>query len=351
MSPRRYFTLIVSAALALVAGAYGLSWWLQPVYGDLTRIGGYAERDYGWNVPMREFSPLAATWGGTGYEQQVDLLVLGDSFANLRPHMQWQNWLAMQTGWRIHTLDKHHVDIDALVASPTFRAHPPRVVIWNMIERDLQTEGQGSDSRCATHVSPPRPDALPLRPTSTIHSAFTRPLGLDGINPGFARTWLWKHLLRNGAGISSGDSLLVQLNRSDLFTSRLAGGLLIYRPDLYKRNWRDTDLDRTRCRFAAIAARFEGNGMTRFFTALAPDKSSAYRPWLVNPELVPESRLPALMHDFPVPDARLDLALAKAITRGERDVYMPDDTHWGSTGHAIAADAILKFLDAQGMAR
>lgn len=64
MNPKRYVIAIVAATLTLVSAMWLLAYWLQPVYGDLVRIGGHTERDYGWNLPMREFNPLAATWGG-----------------------------------------------------------------------------------------------------------------------------------------------------------------------------------------------------------------------------------------------------------------------------------------------
>ncbi len=352
MSPRRYFILTLAATLGLVAGAYGLAWWLQPVYGDLSRIGGHAERDYGWNVAMQEFNPLAATWGGTRYERPVDILVLGDSFANLRPHMQWQNWLAAKSGWRIHTLDKHHVDLDELIASPAYRANPPRVVIWNTIERDLKDEYGDNDGHCDRPMPTSPVAPLPAaRPTAALPRDFMRPLGANELNLGFARIWLWKALLRRATGASHDEARLLRLKRDDLFTSRAANGLLFYHHDLNKQSWRDTDLGRIRCSFAAMAMRLEANGATRFVTALAPDKSSAYRPWLVDPAQLPEGRLPALMRGFPVPDARLDLVLDQAIARGTKDVYMPDDTHWGTVGHILAADAVLKLLATQGLVR
>jgi hypothetical protein len=69
---------------------------------------------------MREFNPLAASWG-SNYDRPADILVIGDSFANLRPAQQWQSWLAARTGWVIHTLDVHKVDMGALVGSPFYR--------------------------------------------------------------------------------------------------------------------------------------------------------------------------------------------------------------------------------------
>ena len=351
MGPQRYFTLILAAALALVAGTYALAWWLQPLYGDLARIGSHAERDFGWNTPMRQFSPLAASWGVNGYDRPVDVLVLGDSFANLRPALQWQNWLAAKTGWRILTLDKHHVDIAKLVASPLYLASPPRVVIWNTIERDLIDEYTNNDGHCHTYVSPSWHDPLNFNTGKTITTTYLRPMGLDAINPGFARSWMWKRLLRNYPNIYRSDTLLLRLKRSDLFTNRCANTLLLYRKDLRKITWKENDLTRIRCSFTAMAAGFEANGVTRFVTALAPDKSSAYRPWLVNPERLPESLLPELLNKSLVPDARFDISLSSAIAAGTRDVYMPDDTHWGSAGHHLVADAILQLLLKNGLAK
>ncbi len=97
--------------------------------------------------------------------------------------------------------------------------------------------------------------------------------------------------------------------------------------------------------------RFDVSGVAHFATALASDLSSAYHPRRVNPEQLPESRLAALMHGFPVPDARLDLVLATAIAGGTKDVYMPDDTHWGPAGHILTADTLLKLPAAQGLIR
>jgi hypothetical protein len=347
MNPRRFFILALTLALVLVAGTYGLAWWLQPVYGDLTRIGGHAERDFGWNQPMLEFEPLLATFGA--WEHPVDVLVLGDSFANLRPRQQWQNWLAARTGWRIHTLDKHRVVIDELLAGDLFRKHPPRLVIWNNIERDLKAEYSAAEADCD---HPLARVAQPLRidPVAAMPRAVHRSSGFAEINPGFARRWMLKSIQR-ALVREADDSLRFALVRSDLFSNRLAGEILLYRKDLVRSDWTSNDLARIRCGYASLARRFEANGVTRFVTALAPDKSSAYQVWLARRDSLPGSRLHDLLVSFPVPDARLDVALSRAIAKGERDVYLPNDTHWGSAGHRLAAEAILAMLTAEGLTR
>lgn len=349
MSPRRYISLTLIATLALVAGIHGLAWWLQPVYGDLTRIGGYAERDFGWNEPMHEFHPLLISFGE--WAHPVDVLVIGDSFANLRPHQQWQNWLAARTGWRIHTLDKHLVNIDQLTTSDLFRKHPPRVVIWNNIERDLQAEYSAPEETCELPTSRVK-DPLKIDVSDPIPQprAVQRSQKLAELNAGFARLWILKSSQRL-IGTNTSEALRSHLVRSDLFSNRLSGDILVYRKDFVRNTWTQADLNRIRCGYVKLAKQFEANGVTRFMTALAPDKSSAYHPWLANPDTVPESRLTELLNEFAVPDARLDHALVKAISLGMRDAYMPNDTHWGAAGHRLAAEAILNMLTAEGLTR
>lgn len=347
MSPRRFFSLALAIALALVAGMHGLAWWLQPVYGDLTRIGGHAERDFGWNEPMLEFEPLLATFDV--WEHPVDVLVLGDSFANLRPRQQWQNWLAARTGWRIHTLDKHRVDVGQLIASELFRRYPPRVVIWNNIERDLKAEYSASEATCdppVSHVEEP----LHIQASDAQPRPLLRTSTLSEMNPGFARRWLLKSI-QHSLARDVDDALRAHLVRSDLFSNRLAGEVLLYRRDFVRAAWSSSDLGRIRCGYANLARQFQANGVTRFVTALAPDKSSAYQPWLARHDSLPASRLNEVLDSFPVPDARLDAALSKAIANGTRDVYLPNDTHWGSSGHRLAAEAILAMLTAEGLAK
>lgn len=342
MQPRAFSLLVVGLTLALVAAAWALGWWLQPVYGDLTRLGGYAERDYGWNEPVSEFEPLPSSFGE--WTQPVDILVIGDSFANLRPAQQWQNHLVARTGWRVHTLDVHQVDVEALVASRRFVEHPPAVVVWNVVERNL-ADDHATYARTCGAVGTGLPVALPA-PMAVEASAHpvSRPHALFDVNPGFARTWLHRAAMRTLFEAQAGNTVRVELARADLFSSREAGTLLVYADDFRKAGWSDEHLRRIRCALSELATRFQANGRTAFVSALAPDKSSAYRAWARDPARLPPERLGALLDDLAVPDVRLDLAVRDAVASGMTDVYMPNDTHWSTAGHAVAAQAIMERL-------
>lgn len=342
MRARTFSILVVASTLLLVAASWLLAWWFEPLYGDLTRLGGYPERDFGWNQAVDEFDPAIASFGE--WTSPVDILVIGDSFANLRPRQQWQNLLAARTGWQIHTLDVHHVDVDQLVRSPIYAANPPKVVIWNVVERDLVDEFGRERTECPEAVITPPVGLAAPAPLPSRSGAVMRPRSWSSVNPGFVRTWIYHQAMRLATGADSGGTVRLQLARKDLFSSRSSDQLLVYELDQRKGAWRPADLDAVRCALGRIASKFQANGITAFVTALAPDKSSAYRPWLREPEKFTETRLPHLLERLPVPDARLDVAVRKAVSRGVKDVYMPDDTHWSGAGQALAAEAIMELL-------
>ena len=41
---------------------------------------------------------------------------------------------------------------------------------------------------------------------------------------------------------------------------------------------------------------------------------------------------------------RLDILLHKAIDNGEKDVYLPNDTHFGTKGYQLTAKSVTNFL-------
>lgn len=348
MSPKRFFISALATTLVMVVAVWTLAYWLQPLYGDLTRIGGFAERDFGGNKPMQEFRPPIVTYGT--YDKPADVLVIGDSFANVWPHQQWQNWLALKTGWYIHTMNIHQVELNALLSSKIYRQFPPKVVIWNVVERDLRDEYGSSQEICKKHINSVKKQPLEIHPRNYLPTYANRPRH-HGLNPGFAREWIRQTLLREVFGQNSTNTIRIKLARDDLFSSKASDQLLVYRNDLRKERWRPADLVRIRCSFSNLAAKIQANGLTYFVSAIAPDKSSAYRPWLVSPSVLPESRLSLLMENFPIPDARLDQVLSRAIAEGTKDVYMPDDTHWNATGQKLVAEAILAMLTAEGLTR
>src|SRR3954449_10381457 len=96
---RRYALLLVGLSLVLVAGFAAWGHWLEPLSGDLTRIGWYAENDYGWTEPKLRFEPPPAEEGRL--DGEYDALAVGDSFtASHTTGVAWPNFFAHDTGLR-----------------------------------------------------------------------------------------------------------------------------------------------------------------------------------------------------------------------------------------------------------
>jgi hypothetical protein len=240
--------------------------------------------------------------------------------------------------------------LSALLSSDIYRRFPPKVLIWNVVERDLLDEYGRGQEVCETHIDSVEYQPLGIRPRY-YHTAFVNRPRYHGLNPGFAREWARQTFSREIFGLNTTKAMRFKLARDDLFSSKVSDQLLVYRDDLRKEGWRPADLTRIRCAFSYLAAKIQANGKTRLFSAIAPDKSSAYRPWLASPSALPESSLSPLLENFPVPDARLDRVLSRAIAEGAKDVYMPDDTHWNASGQKLVAEAILAMLTAEGLTR
>ena len=112
---RRYFhvfsmTLSVSLGVMLATAIY-----IQPLEGELTRLGLYAERDFGWNLPQKKVRGDANM--ASAYEGGYDVLVVGDSFST---NGVWQPFFKQKTGLSYVTLNiRKTFFYDLLVSQPS----------------------------------------------------------------------------------------------------------------------------------------------------------------------------------------------------------------------------------------
>lgn len=131
--------------------------------------------------------------------------------------------------------------------------------------------------------------------------------------------------------------------RTPRFSSRHPCTLLVVSHDLQKARWTEQDYAAMRCALLRLQQRVEADGRTAFVAMLVPDKLSAYHADLLDPG-APASVLDTVM-DPRLHAPRVDAALRTAIEAGTVDVYLPDDTHFGAAGHAIAAEVIARYLE------
>ena len=346
---RRYALLLVGLMLGLTLG-FGL--WargFEPLWGDLTRIGWRTENDYGWTQPKLHFEPLAAEIGRL--DRHYDVVAIGDSFTGespWHPGTTWPHFLAHDTGLRVGIFDSDDDLIGRLLASPGFQADPPAVVIYEIVERNF-IPGHPSAPGDACPVAPdPPPPALALQLDGSAPMPDMRPRSRpwSELPVSYGLAYLEQNLRRAVIGHETTNSVAIGLTRSGLFSSRLDRSLLVYGEDFNKVGWTEQRWRDAACNLLRLQQRVQANGRTLFLAIVAPDKLTAYGPYLEDESFRTLSRLDLL-------DAYTSLHLVRFDRRNfdpadHVDLYLPDDTHWSTTGHALAAGFVEARLRALG---
>ncbi len=342
--------LCVLFGLCGTAAIFGLltAVWLEPLSGDLVRVGGYGEREFGWNGVEQQFIPPLAELGKP--DGEYDIVVIGDSFSwrstldrQTRYGAFWTDFLANDTGLRLGVFDVALKPVEKYLAGPEFRAHPPRLVILEISERTLRSRLAGPTSCPA--VGPAVDARIERAAVPLLPGGYRRAVTPRSVETavGEMADYVKKNVLRRVFHLDRTAALLLPLSRSDLFSSRRPGALLVFTDDLHKVDWSDDDWSTMRCRLQRYQSEVTANGVTAFLFVLVPDKSTAYAAYLPAAawQIDAAERLaePAGLN---MP--RLDVVLRAAIAAGTRDVYLPDDSHWGTAGSRIVAETVLRYL-------
>ena len=350
---RYYVQRLCALALIPFCGLFSLAVYLEPLWGDLTRIGSYAEREFGWNRTQLEFPKPLSTLGR--YDRYHDVVVLGDSFSTGRPNLHWQNYLVTATSWSVVTLDINNIAVNQVLANRVFRETPPKFVIVESAERAL-TGRIEDEPPCAATALPQLGGKGPLRPAAITPPRRQGPIegtakhverktAWSDIQPTYVLSYLQNSFLRIVVGDAHTSAAKVELSRSAPFSSANNHAMLVYKDDFRKVQWwREMGVREIGCRVERMRSQVEANGITRFVFMVAPDKLTTYADFLKDEGLRGISSLAELSAHHAEVMPRLDLALISAIRQGEQDVYLPNDTHWGSSGYRIATETLLQFL-------
>lgn len=353
---RRYVLALLVLVLLPLSGLFSLGVYLQPLFGDLTRIGSYPEKEFGWNKPQLEFNQPLSELGR--YERYHDVVVLGDSFSTGRSNLHWQNYIVAAKGWSVVTLDINKITLQEVLENRVFRAMPPKIFILESVERELPRRIKQEMPFCEVTALPSRVTAMaiPMRVTEPINlvklhglaQPVERETAWRDIKLGYVKDYLFNSFQRTFVGDAHTDAAKVELFKQAPFSSANKQVMLVYKDDFHKVSWwRDMGLPGIVCRIESMRKQVEANGQSRFVLMVAPDKLTAYADFLRDEDLRDISVLEDLSSHLPDVMPRIDIALISAIRDGEQDIYLPDDTHWGSTGYQIAAETILTFLQQQ----
>jgi hypothetical protein len=214
------------------------------------------------------------------------------------------------------------------------------------VERQLLNKVALAGATCPTYQTTPQTKLdLPGQTKSINPTQVEREvkIGWRDKLPGETIDYLWKNLFRKLTKRNPSSIIKLPLLSGRLFTNKLSSEILLTEDDFLKKNWGLKDWQTIDCRLLQIQALAESNLFTHFAVMIAPDKSSAYSEYLPSEYQMPNS-LEKLAQDPKLHFIRLDVALKNAIHKDIKDVYLPNDTHWGSAGSSIAAKEVVEYL-------
>jgi len=335
---------------------YALALVLEPIDGDLTRTGPYLESEFGWNQPQDKFeNDLYIIAKDKYYKQYHDVVVVGDSFSTMKFTYQWQNYLYMLTGWSNITFNSNFASAEQIIDSEGFKKHPPRLFIWQFVERGIALAPTPHQDDCPS--SGPKPETIyPIKAVPVKVISFERDKTVDYFSPNFNESsYYLKYFLRS-LFISSMNKhsrvVRLPLKNKNLFSSNNSREILLFNRDLWKAQEHNEEFVVNRqCLIRRLQNKVQSNGKTHFIALVAPDKTSTYARYIDFQGFQNIDLFEKIVSDPQLPVPRVDQAFHKNIEAGMKDVYPPNETHWGARGHRIVAETVVQFLKDQGAVR
>lgn len=323
--------------------------WAQPINGDLTRIGAYPERWFGWSEQQQKIPDGANTAREPGKRH---ILVIGDSFSEAG---RWQAVLGEKYSFEFfHAKNMYLPQLAARIQ----RDKPDGVVIESVERFTLAMFGPGSnfmgktDDKCQAkdRTSSEQNQKMPLvnkesLPTFPMINRKTFPASGKEISQGFHYMKLWSDFLRKP---KKRKAKILDLTTGELFSNQRSNQLLVIvddlllNPDVVAAN-----LKTAQCSLQTIADTLSKSG-TPYAILMIPDKATAYQPYLAREDL--RQITPAISQIAAgQPDHTIDMlpAIREKLASGEKDFYLPNDTHWSYKGFQLAGLMIEAELASQ----
>lgn len=335
---RGYLQAFAAICLVLFGPLVALVWYFEPLVGGLTRVGGWSEHDYGWNLnqPQTDVAPNEIS-------ADAKILVVGDSFS--RPNI-WQSFFTATTGLKTVTYDFTMVCAnrvaDLILGS---RRNTFTWVIFETVERYFDGRFRISCARSNTAIVEP----LGAKPDANYAEFRTRSISDSKADV----AWLAKtsmntirYLLNPGEDFEN-QVINAKLRTGAPFSNRVSDRILFYREDIEKNNLSEDDLNHAISEFSEIRDKLESMG-ARVLLVIIPDKSSAYQNYFDYSKYVSHRRdiRPELMRRA-IRFVDLDSTFEKRIEEGFIDLYLPNDTHLSAGGYRLMAEEIANMVQAR----
>lgn len=327
------FGITVSLVLGLTVCLGLIFEPFEPLVGDLTRVGGYAEKDFGWTAPQ----PVIKVAGNGKSMSDPEILVLGDSFS--RSNL-WQSVVSEKSNKKIQSFEFAQAGCVRNWLAYALDHPSVKTIIIETVERSILANFRDLPS-CKSATPVP----FESGPWTTAANRSTWPpewhiyrtlqVSLNTLS-------MWMH-----ADSAIRDDTVVNApidSRCAKFSNHRPDRMLYFSQDEEKFEWKHDDLARAIANILFIqkAAREHGK---QFVLMIVPDKLTTYQKCLPNPDFgagngkdITASFIAAGVH---TPDL---LSVFRENADKTIDLYLPNDTHLGVAGYLLMGEKLSQFL-------
>lgn len=314
-----------------------IGFYLQPISGDLTRVGNLSERDFGWNAAQQQITIKA-----TPHTRLPEVIVIGDSFSvnNIWQSLaEEESRLSFMTfNWKLfaNSIDcLEHWLLTVKHEYPTCK-----FIVIETTERDWLGRFYPKNKPCADD------NKNPIQVRSSVTARMRNTARMDAMpDPFYAIISSWNSLRTFNKIEKTNDVYVAPLTSDKLFSNKRSNLLLYYENDNLKESWKQEEVQAAVEKMLKIQNMAKHQGLLLFF-AVVPDKSTAYSKYFQYPQFAaPVADVWAELDRRRCNSVNLKQILTKAVDEYQ-DVYLPDDTHVGSKGYSLIAQAITVQLKA-----
>jgi hypothetical protein len=332
--PKSYLIIFAITAFIPIILFGILGYILQPVSGDLTRMGTLAERDFGWNTPQ----PIVQTLPSIPAEKP-DVIVLGDSFSQLNI---WQTIVTNKTNLKLitysHLTMRNPECMEQWLKSMPDQHPSAKIIIIQSTEKSFWPRFNANPLKCKGRGIPPHNNLFKA-------TEATRPMGYQDIMPDpiYALRAIFNMRKRFEMSTKNPGIIIEPLNRSDLFSSRRPDILLYYRGDVNQQVISPAVVQSVTSKIATFQEYAASKGI-RLIINVVPDKSSIYARFFKTPNskaVIPDPHQEMTNRGI----KSIDLfTLFDAQVETIKDLYLPNDSHLSTRGYILMGEAIASSL-------
>jgi SGNH hydrolase-like domain, acetyltransferase AlgX len=331
---KSYLKNLACAALIPIVVFCSLGFYLEPISGDLTRVGNLPERDFGWNAPQPELQVRA-----TDRNLKPDVIVIGDSFS---AGNYWQSVVMQKSGLQISTFNWLSLGHPSCIESwlnEVVREYPSaKTVIIQTIERNFYERFSAAKAVCKKVSA--APSTFLTKPTEVTRSQGVKEFMPDPIYAIKASIDSFKQFERT---TRRGGTTIEPLSRSDMFSNRRSDLLLYYAGDDDKTYWNENARQTSIKLLSQLNASAMRNNI-RLFIAVIPNKSTMYKRYFkvvkndsIRPNIWDE------MGNHGIPHINLYSQFLPKV-ESIRDFYLPNDSHLSTVGYLGMGETIAQVL-------